>query len=123
VHIFAARVCDKTGDCPSDGIIAAVNAVANHKSVRNRIINLSLGGDKEPAVDAAVDRASAAGVLVVVAAGNEDQDACNVSPGEQGLSYHMPPSKGRDSISIASAVAFATLQDLHWVPCTASPLE
>ena len=44
------------------------------------MINLSLGSIASPALDFAVDAAVAAGVLVVVAAGNDNADACTKSP-------------------------------------------
>lgn len=44
------------------------------------VANMSLGGGVSPALDQAVANTVAAGVTVVVAAGNENQDACNVSP-------------------------------------------
>lgn len=81
VQLLAARVCDKKGECSTTSVVAAINAVANDKQRRNRIISMSLGGDRDLALEGAVAQASAAGVLVVVAAGNEYQDACNVSPG------------------------------------------
>ncbi|CCE65601.1 hypothetical protein TPHA_0M00230 [Tetrapisispora phaffii CBS 4417] len=42
--------------------------------------NMSLGGGKSPALDQAVNAAVKAGVHFAVAAGNENQDACNSSP-------------------------------------------
>lgn len=43
-------------------------------------MNMSLGGSKSRAVNTAIDRIVAAGVVPIVAAGNEDQDAANDSP-------------------------------------------
>lgn len=47
---------------------------------KSAAINMSLGGSKSTAFNNAVDSASAKGVLSIVAAGNEGQDAANVSP-------------------------------------------
>jgi len=44
------------------------------------VANMSLGGGKSTALNNAVAAAVTAGVTFVVAAGNENQDACNVSP-------------------------------------------
>jgi subtilisin family serine protease len=44
------------------------------------VANLSLGGAASTSVDAAVNGAIAKGVAVVVAAGNDNADACNASP-------------------------------------------
>jgi subtilisin family serine protease len=44
------------------------------------VANLSLGGSPSTSLDAAVNRAIQAGVNVVVAAGNDNRDACGESP-------------------------------------------
>ncbi len=44
-------------------------------------MNMSLGGSFSRALNAAIDRVEAAGVVPVVAAGNENQDTANTSPG------------------------------------------
>ena len=49
---------------------------------RNRkIINMSLGGGYSQALNRAVEIAVQKGIIVVSAAGNENQDSCNTSPG------------------------------------------
>ena len=47
---------------------------------RPAVANMSLGGGASTALDAAVQRAITDGVTFAVAAGNESQNACNVSP-------------------------------------------
>lgn len=44
-------------------------------------MNMSLGGSRSRAVNSAINQVEAAGVVPVVAAGNEDQDTANTSPG------------------------------------------
>ena len=44
-------------------------------------MNMSLGGGRSRAVNQAINNIAAAGVVPVVAAGNEDQDTANTSPG------------------------------------------
>jgi subtilisin family serine protease len=44
-------------------------------------MNMSLGGSKSKAVNAAINQIEAAGVVPIVAAGNENQDTVNTSPG------------------------------------------
>ncbi|RSS80708.1 S8 family peptidase, partial [Streptomyces sp. WAC06614] len=44
------------------------------------VANMSLGGDRSPTMDRAVQRAIRAGFTVTVAAGNENRDACSGSP-------------------------------------------
>ncbi|PWN87872.1 putative PRB1-protease B, vacuolar [Acaromyces ingoldii] len=50
------------------------------KKHRGFVANMSLGGGKSPTLDRAVNGAVASGMHFGVAAGNENQDACNVSP-------------------------------------------
>ncbi|WFD28553.1 cerevisin [Malassezia nana] len=47
---------------------------------RGFVANMSLGGVKSPTLDRAVNGAVMTGLHFAVAAGNENQDACNVSP-------------------------------------------
>jgi subtilisin family serine protease len=75
----AVRVLDCEGSGSNSGVIAGINWVAqNH--VAPAVANLSLGGGASQAVDDAVNNLAARGVFVAVAAGNENQDACNASP-------------------------------------------
>lgn len=53
---------------------------ARARKHRGFVANMSLGGGKSVTLDRAVAGAVAAGVHFAVAAGNENQDACNVSP-------------------------------------------
>lgn len=52
------------------------------RKLRGFVSNMSLGGIKSPTLDRAVGGAVASGMHFGVAAGNEDQDACNVSPAD-----------------------------------------
>jgi subtilisin family serine protease len=79
VHLVAVRVLDCNGYGSYTGIIAGINWVVAHKT-GPAIINMSIGGPASPALDSAVNAAVAAGVVVAVAAGNENTDACTVSP-------------------------------------------
>jgi hypothetical protein len=73
--------CDGSGS--NSGVIAGMDWVADNASGPS-VANMSLGGGVSTATDAAVDRMVASGVTVVVAAGNENQNACNVSPAPGG---------------------------------------
>ncbi|AEI62185.1 S8 family peptidase [Corallococcus macrosporus] len=77
VHSVRVLGCDGSG--ATSGVIAGVDWVTrNH--VSPAVANMSLGSDVDPALDDAVRRSIAAGVTYVVAAGNEDNDACKHSP-------------------------------------------
>lgn len=63
-----------------DGFNWAVNDIVNKGRTRKAAINMSLGGGYSYAFNNAVQTAYQAGVLSVVAAGNENTDASNTSP-------------------------------------------
>ncbi|MEW1612911.1 MULTISPECIES: S8 family peptidase [unclassified Streptomyces] len=76
------RVLDCQGRGSWAGIIAGFDWVAKDAAggTTPAVLNASLGGGRSRAVDAAVEAVADAGVLPVVAAGNDDIDACRVSP-------------------------------------------
>ena len=79
VTLHAVRVLNCQGSGTNAGVIAGMDWVAANR-VLPAVANMSLGGGASTAVDDAVNRMHNAGVTVVVAAGNENQNACNVSP-------------------------------------------
>jgi aqualysin 1 len=74
------RVFDRRGGASISTVIAAIDASLTDCGTNRCIINMSLGGLYSQALNDAVERAYSNGILVVVAAGNENQNACNVSP-------------------------------------------
>ena len=73
------KVLDCAGSGATSGIIAGIDWVrVNH--IKPAVANMSLGGGYSSALNTATNNLSAAGVFVAVAAGNENQNACNVSP-------------------------------------------
>ncbi|KAI9164628.1 hypothetical protein H9P43_008487 [Blastocladiella emersonii ATCC 22665] len=85
-ELVAVKVFDASGRGSSTGILRALQAVSQdvQRTGKPSVVNMSLGGPKGPDGDVATQRAiqslTQQGVNVVVAAGNESQDACNVSP-------------------------------------------
>jgi subtilisin family serine protease len=78
--IHAVKVLDDGGAGPWSNIIGGLDWVAR-KRVRPAVASLSLGGPGvENSVSVAVDVAVAAGITVVVAAGNRNSDACTYTP-------------------------------------------
>lgn len=63
-----------------DGFNWAVNDIVSKNRTSKAAINMSLGGPRSDTFDSAVEKASQSGVLSIIAAGNEAQDADNVSP-------------------------------------------
>ncbi|RGB39506.1 peptidase S8/S53 domain-containing protein [Rhizophagus diaphanus] len=85
-NVIAVRVLDGNGSGSNSGVIAGLEFVGNQHAKgknKNSVVNMSLGGAKSKAVNDAVAKLTAAGVHVVVAAGNESQDACNTSPASE----------------------------------------
>ncbi len=79
--IVPVRVLGCSGSGSYSGLITALDwIVANHPAGTPGIVSMSLGGPKSLAVNAALERVTAAGILTVVAAGNSNADACQVSP-------------------------------------------
>jgi subtilisin family serine protease len=77
--VHPVRVLDCNGTGSNAGVIAGVDWVrANH--IKPAVANMSLGGGASQAMDDAVNRAVAAGVVFAVAAGNDNSNACNFSP-------------------------------------------
>lgn len=79
VTLHPVRVLDCNGSGLNSGVIAGVDWVmANHQ--KPAVANMSLGGGNSNALDDAVRAAINAGVTFVVAAGNDNADACSGSP-------------------------------------------
>ena len=79
VTLIAVRVLDCAGSGTNTGVIAGMDWVAGNR-VLPAVANMSLGGSFSQAINDAVARLTGAGVSLAVAAGNENQDACNTSP-------------------------------------------
>lgn len=95
VMLRGVKVLDCNGSGSTSGIIAAVDWVrTNH--VKPAVANMSLGGGYSSTLNTAVKNLSDAGVFVAVAAGNEDQDACNVSPASTAVAFTTAASDKSD---------------------------
>ncbi|HEY0777326.1 MAG TPA: S8 family serine peptidase [Gemmatirosa sp.] len=82
-QLVAVRVLDCSGSGYGSSVIAALDWVAQQKAAAPgtpMVVNMSLTGDAAAVMDSAVEGAVAAGVSVVVAAGNASADACTTSP-------------------------------------------
>ncbi len=77
--VVAVRVLDANGSGANSGVLAGVDYVRAN-AYANDVANMSLGGGASTALDNAVKNAASAGVYFAVAAGNESQNANNVSP-------------------------------------------
>ncbi len=79
VLLRGVKVLNCAGSGSNSGVVAGIDWVRiNH--VKPAVANMSLGGGYSATTNTAVNNLAAAGVFIAVAAGNENQDACNVSP-------------------------------------------
>ncbi|KAF3929085.1 Oryzin [Dactylellina cionopaga] len=78
--VVAVKVLSAGGSGSTSGVVSGMNFVAEHATPNFSVASMSLGGGKSAALNSAVDSIFNAGVTIVVAAGNENQDAKNVSP-------------------------------------------
>merc|ERR1719379_631726 len=78
--IHAVKVLSDSGRGSFSWFVEALDWVVT-KGQRPAVFSASLGGQGNIGfVETAIDRATAAGVVVVVAAGNDNMDACGFSP-------------------------------------------
>lgn len=80
--VYSVRVLDCSGSAPWSLIVDGINYAVEQIKAKRRpaVISMSLGGDASRAMDDAISRTYSMGVPVVVAAGNERDDACDYSP-------------------------------------------
>jgi aqualysin 1 len=78
-RLYSVRVLDCSGSGQVSDVVAGVDWVTgNHR--KPAVLNMSIGGPASAAIDAAITSAARQGVIVVVAAGNDADNACSGSP-------------------------------------------
>jgi len=99
--LIGVKVLSASGSGSTTGVVNGVNWVASNAASRNRpsVANMSLGGSASTALDSAVNNAVTAGVFFAVAAGNENQNACNVSPARAANAYTIGATTNTDARS------------------------
>lgn len=98
VDLVAVRVLGCTGSGTNAGVIAGVDWVASNASGPS-VANMSLGGGNSTALDSAVNSAINAGITFVVAAGNDNSDACTGSPNRVPAALTIASSTSSDARS------------------------
>ena len=77
--VHSARILDCAGSGSYSGMVAALDYVVR-SGKRPAVVNMSIQGSVNSSLNTAIGNTVAAGVPVVVAAGNFSGDACNYSP-------------------------------------------
>jgi subtilisin family serine protease len=109
-RLLAVRVMDCTGTGSYSQIIAGLDWVTANR-VLPAVANMSLGGSASASLNDAVRRAVAAGVTVVVSAGNKSLDACGQSPAAEPAAITVGASDDVDQQSNYSN--FGSCLDLY----------
>ncbi len=96
----AALVPVRVLDCVGSGSLSTVLAgldwiVAN--ALKPAVVNMSLGGGASSTLDSAVAKLVANGISVVVAAGNDNADACRYSPAREPSAITVGATSSNDS--------------------------
>ncbi|WP_417445815.1 S8 family serine peptidase [Kangiella sp.] len=98
VNLIGVRVLDCQGSGSYSAIISGMDWVAQNHS-KPAVANMSLGGGAASSVDNAVQGMTNAGVTVVVAAGNDNSNACNYSPARAASAITVGSTASNDSRS------------------------
>ncbi|MCG2590732.1 S8 family serine peptidase [Rhodohalobacter sulfatireducens] len=98
VDLVSVRVLDCNGSGSYSGVIAGVDWITANASGPS-VVNMSLGGGANSALDTALENSIAAGITYVVAAGNGNADACNYSPARVPSAITVGSSTSSDSRS------------------------
>ncbi|KAG5924520.1 Subtilisin-like proteinase Spm1 [Claviceps capensis] len=111
-HVYAVKVLRSNGSGSMSDVVKGVEFAANRheeqvkaakngkrKGFKGSVANMSLGGGKTSALDAAVNAAVKAGLHFAVAAGNDNADACDYSP----AAAELPVTVGASSLDDSRA--------------------
>ncbi|MDT7784903.1 MAG: hypothetical protein QOF58_3322 [Pseudonocardiales bacterium] len=82
VTLHGVRVLDCKGSGTTEQVVAGIDWVTKN-AIKPAVANMSLGGDKDDVLDAALKKSIESGVTYAVAAGNDNSDACDQSPARE----------------------------------------
>jgi serine protease len=98
--IYGVRVLNCQGSGTNQNVIDGFNYVGNNMvSGKRNILSASLGGGLSTATNNAIDATANKGVTCVVAAGNDNANACNYSPASASLAITVGATDKTDTRS------------------------
>jgi subtilisin family serine protease len=109
-NLIGVRVLDCNGSGSFAGVISGIDWVAGQAQGGRVVANMSLGGGYYAPVNTAVANAVSAGVVMAVAAGNDNRDACRFSPASAATAITVGATTSSDSR--ASYSNYGTCLDL-----------
>lgn len=99
--VIGVKVLDSAGQGYTSDILAGINwAIGDAKSrggVGRSVMSMSFGGVYSAQSNSAVRSATSAGIFAAVAAGNENQNAANVSPGSESTACTVGATDSNDA--------------------------
>lgn len=98
VTLHGVRVLNCSGSGTNAGVIAGVDWVAAN-AISPAVGNMSLGGGASTSIDNAVAGAVSSGVVMVVAAGNSNTNACTQSPARSSAAITVGSTTNSDQRS------------------------
>ncbi|KAG0080961.1 hypothetical protein BGZ92_000402 [Podila epicladia] len=111
VEIVGVNVLDADGSGTTSGVIAGMDWVAANAVPGKSVVNMSLGGSKSTALNAAAGRLFAKNIPLIVAAGNSATTAaCNQSPAGAANTYTVAASDKFDKV--ASFTSYGTCVEI-----------
>lgn len=118
-QVVNIRVLDCSSSADTATIVAGIDyMIADHQSHAGQmsVANISLGTfiGNDDNLDDAVIRATQAGIVVVVSAGNSGQDACTHSPSRAGNATYLPASINNPTGASVITVGGTMQQDWYW---------
>ncbi|MEU9147504.1 S8 family peptidase [Streptomyces sp. NPDC048349] len=99
VSLVSVKVADCRGAGRLSAMVGGIEWMVRHAAKSPdtpAVANMSMGGSRSRALEAAVTRAVAAGITFVVAAGNDGKDACTGSPASVPQAVTVGATDSRD---------------------------
>lgn len=127
VTLVAVRVLNGNGSGTISGVIAGVDWTVGNHLTEPAVANMSLGGGLSTALDAAVQKAVADGIVYCVAAGNSKVDASSSSPARVAEAITVAASDLNDNLAsysnfgpIVDIIAPGTAIKSDWITSSTS---